>query len=156
MGKGYCKRRKKDSKEVKKCLTSVWKMCGNNIWTCPKKSAVTRYSGHHFSRLGCFWPTHDQTTDISYCMREGNSKCKYFLMLVPQTKSKAGYYSLSSTLQLWEGWLFSDRVVDTPDHQDNTNLEEIEAEREGSVHVKLFVSIRIDVCDVRRVWITCW
>lgn len=69
------------------CNDLNW-MC-NAVWTCPKKKHVTRYSGHHFSRLGCFRPTHDQTNNISYCMREGDTKCKYFMMLVPLSKLKA-------------------------------------------------------------------
>ena len=113
----------------RKCLCWLTKVFCYVVWTCHEKSDVTRYSGHHFSRLDCFWPTHDQTKALSYCMREGKTKCKYFMMPVLLTKLKADSYSLSSTLHLWDGWLLSDRVIDTPDHQEHANLEEIEAEQ---------------------------
>jgi hypothetical protein len=51
------------------------------------------------------------------------------MMPVLLTKLKADSHSLSSTLHLWDGWLFSDRVIDRPDHQGQTDLGEIEAER---------------------------
>lgn len=49
--------------------------------------------------------------------------CWYLNRSRKQTNQFVKYTSL------WDGWLFSDRVIDTPDQQGYTNLEEIEAEQ---------------------------
>ncbi len=79
-----------------------------------KKTLLTRYSGHHFSRLACFWSPHDQTTGLSYCMREGNTQSEWLCIAGNSMKAKADLINPSSTLHNWDGLLLSDRVIDTP------------------------------------------
>ncbi len=143
------------TKMYRKCLCWLTKVFCYAVWTCHEKSDVTRYSGHHFSRLGCFWPTHDQTKALSYCMREGKTKCKYFMTLVPQSKLKADL--IICQVHFTMGWLASLRPSYW--HTWSPGIDWLGRDRswaDGSVGVKLFVWNTKHVCNVRRVWITCW